>query len=122
MCANMFAVPLSEDEQRVLDEIERQLRVNGPRLDDSSRARRLADAPPKQPSSASPVALLVLGCVGGLVSMIAGVLVGGVLGIVIAWCGFAALVIGGVGVVRGSQTLIAEQVQLFAERYSSPNK
>lgn len=115
-------MPLSEDEQRVLDEIERQLRITGPRLDDSSRARRIADAAPKKAPRTSPVVLLVIGCVGGLVSMVAGVLVGGVLGIVIAWCGFAALVLGGVGLVRGSQTLISEQVQLFAERYSSPNK
>ena len=54
--------------------------------------------------------------------MIAGVLAGGALGVIVAWIGFVAVVVGGVGLVRGSQAAIAEQVHLFAERYSGPTR
>lgn len=115
------SVPLSEDEQRVLDEIERQLRSTEPRQGDAVRARRITDATPR-PQASSPTPLLVVAGVGGLASMAAGVLVGGVFGIIVAWFGFGAIVVSGVGLVRGSQAAIAEQVQLFAERYSGPIK
>ena len=116
------SVPLSEDEQRVLDEIERQLRVVGPREGDATRARRISDTRSPTEVSSSPTLLLVVACVGGLASLAAGVLVGGFFGVVIAWLGFAAIVLSGVGLVRGSQAAIAAQVQLFAERYSGPIK
>ena len=54
--------------------------------------------------------------------MVAGVLAGGALGVIVAWVGFAAIFLGGVGLVRGSQAAIAEQVHLFAERYNGPTR
>ena len=83
---------------------------------------RISDTGSHTEVSSSPTLLLVVACVGGLVSLAAGVLVGGFFGVVVALLGFAAIVLSGVGLVRGSQAAIATQVQLFAERYSGPIK
>jgi hypothetical protein len=110
-------VPLSEDEQRVLDEIERQLRLEAPRRDPvgvkGPGSRAVDDA-----SVAAP--LLGLAIVLALTVIVLGVLAGGVLGVVVAVAGFVALVLGGVAVVRSSQARVVAGIESLASRYQGP--
>ncbi len=108
------AVPLSEDEQRVLDEIERQLQVGEPRPE-GLRSRHLE---PRQPSSPTP--LLILAALGGFASVVVGVLLGGVFGVIVSLVGFVAIVIAGAALLRGSRAAIAAQVAEIAQRYQVP--
>jgi Protein of unknown function (DUF3040) len=112
----MYLVPLSEDEQRVLDEIERQLRGSDARFGDT-RTRRVADKVPVESSGPSPF-LLGVACLGGLVALVLGVLIGGVAGVPLAWLGFVWMIVGGVGFVHNSQAAIANQLHLLANRYA----
>jgi Protein of unknown function (DUF3040) len=111
----MGTVPLSEDEQRVLDEIERQLRLEPPRRDPSS-LKLVAD----EGDVTVPLPLLVVAIVLALVVVVLGVLAGGVLGIIVAVAGFVALVLGAVAVVRTSQARVVAGVEALASRYQNP--
>ncbi len=110
-------VPLSEDEQRVLDEIERQLRLEPPRREPANvkgpRVRDLGQA-------GVPVPMLALAIALALVVVVLGVLAGGVLGVIVAVAGFVALVLGGVAVVRNSQAAVVARIETLASRYQTP--
>ena len=107
-------MPLSEDEQRVLDEIERQLQVGEPRPE-GIRTRREGE---RQPSSPTP--LLILAIVGGFASVVIGVLLGGFFGVFVARTGFVAVVVAGAAWLRSSRAAIAAQVAEIAQRYQAP--
>ena len=113
-CANIGSVPLSEDEQRVLDEIERQLQVGEPRPE-GVRTRLLDDR-----QTSSPTPLLMLAIIGGFASVVVGVLLGGAFGVVVALVGFVAIVIAGAALLRSSRAAIAAQVAEIAQRYQVP--
>ncbi len=110
----MGIVPLSEDEQRVLDEIERQLQVAEPRPE-GIRTRHVDDRPPS-----SPTPLLVLAILGGFASVVVGVLLGGAFGVIVSLVGFVAVVIAGAALLRSSRAAIAAQVAEIAQRYQAP--
>ncbi len=107
-------MPLSEDEQRVLDEIERQLELGEPRPE-GDRARLIVERRPM-----SPTVLLILAIVGGVASVIVGVLLGGLFGVLVSLVGFVAVVIAGAALLRSSRAAIAAQVHEIAQRYQVP--
>jgi Protein of unknown function (DUF3040) len=110
-------VPLSEDEQRVLDEIERQLRLETPRRDISpNRTDGTLDL--TEPGVPGP--MLAIAVVLALVVVVLGVLAGGVLGLIVSVAGFVALVLGGVAIVRNSQARLLASLEALASRYQGP--
>jgi hypothetical protein len=111
-------VPLSEDEQRVLDEIERQLQIGDARSAEP-RARRVVDqqVPVRGPSLTMA---LVFAIVGGLTTVIVGVLIGGLLGIGAALVGFGAIVAAGVKLLRSTRESLTAQIHEIASRYQGP--
>jgi hypothetical protein len=112
---------LSEDEQRVLDALERQLRTEGSRADapGDTRVRRIAEVVDVTPSSV-PAPLLGVGAVVSLGLMAVAVLIGGIVGVALGWLAFAALVACGVALVQRSRDTVTEQVQTLIDRYQSP--
>ncbi len=107
-------MPLSEDEQRVLDEIERQLQLEPPRPD--PRAPRLVRQ--QVPPSSTP--LLGVALVGALAVIIIGVLAGGLLGVLVALAGFASFTAGGVALVRNSRGQLQARIDSLMARYQGP--
>ena len=98
----------------MLDEIERQLQVGQPRPE-GIRTRL-----PDDKQRPSPTPLLILATLGGFVSVVVGVLVGGFFGVFIALVGFVAVVIAGAALLRSSKAAIAAQVAEIAQRYQVP--
>ena len=98
----------------MLDEIERQLQVVEPRPDGLGTRR----PDHRQPSSPTP--LLILAILGGLASVVVGVLLGGAFGVMVSLVGFVAVVIAGAALLRSSRAAIAAQVAEIAQRYQSP--
>lgn len=107
-------VPLSEDEQRVLDEIERQLRLEPPRLD--PRTSRLT----AEHDAATSTPLLGLGLVIALAVIVVGVLAGGFFGVLVAIAGFLAFTAGGVALVRNSRANMQSRIDALVARYQGP--
>ena len=114
-------MPLSEDEQRVLDEIERQLQLEPARPD--PRPVRLAreresGAPPT--SRTPPTLLIGVALVLALGVVVVGVLVGGMFGVLVAVTGYAAFVVGGVALSRNSQGHVHARLDALVARYQGP--
>lgn len=98
-------MPLSEDEQRVLAEIERQLRDTEPEL-----AQRLGSSPPP------PVAIRPWPAVGGLTLGLVIVLLTFQHFVVVAFAGFVIMVASGVWLTLGVRQVLQTRLVALARR------